>query len=77
MTLREVKQPFTGPEWSWSIKYDGFRILAGVSDGLCRLKSRGGADATRWFPEVAGGLATVRGQHIFDGEVVVMELRPQ
>ena len=41
--------------WLYEIKYDGYRVLASTGSGA-QLKSRGGIDATRWFPEVAAAL---------------------
>jgi bifunctional non-homologous end joining protein LigD len=43
-------------------------------DGECRLRTRNGADATRWFPEVAKSLtALTRGPYVTDGEVCVFD----
>ena len=38
------------------------------------LKTRGGADATAWFPELAAALSNLPpGAHILDGEVTVLD----
>jgi bifunctional non-homologous end joining protein LigD len=74
MLLEEAKRPFDSPEWLFELKYDGYRLLAEFGGGKARLKTRNGADATRWFPEVARGLASVPGgPHITDGEVCVLD----
>lgn len=74
MLLEEVRRPFDDPAWVFEIKYDGYRVLAEFGAGKARLKTRGGADATRWFPEVVQGLASVPGgPHITDGEVCVLD----
>lgn len=73
MLLGESKQPFSDPAWTFELKYDGYRILAGIEPGRVRLKSRNGSDATGWFEEVTGGLARLPGRHVLDGEVCVLD----
>lgn len=74
MLLTERKSPFSDPGWSFELKFDGYRLLAEIDAGRVQLKSRGGADATRWFPEVAAGLAALPGgRHVLDGEVCVLD----
>lgn len=61
--------------WLAEVKYDGYRVMAEFQPGRAALRSRGGADCTKWFPEVAAGLAgaTAGGPHIVDGEVCVLD----
>lgn len=75
MLLSETKFPVLGrPGWIYEIKWDGYRMVAGVAAGQAALRSRGGADYTKTFPEVANGLAQLgAGPHILDGEVVVLD----
>ena len=62
------------PGWIYEIKHDGYRITAMLGNGACSLRSRTGADATGWFPEVARSLAAIPGgPHIVDGEVCVFD----
>ena len=35
-------EPFDDPEWLFDLKYDGFRALCYLEQGLCRLISRNG-----------------------------------
>ncbi len=44
-----------------------------AATGPVRMKTKGGADATTWFPEVAQVLASLPPQTILDGEVVVQD----
>lgn len=61
--------PRTGA-WHYSFKYDGYRALV-TRD---QVRTRGGADATAWFPEIPAGLSALpAGHHIIDGEVSVLE----
>jgi bifunctional non-homologous end joining protein LigD len=76
MLLAERKRPppFDQPGWIYELKFDGYRMLAGVQDGAVQLASRQGTDCTAWFPEVAQGLGKLAGgPHILDGEVCVLD----
>lgn len=75
MLLSErVVKSFPGNDYLAEIKYDGYRTLAGVDVGGARLKSRNGADASAWFPEVTESLAELgRGRNVVDGEMCVLD----
>lgn len=76
MFLHQGKRapPFGQPGWLYELKFDGYRLVAGVNGGVVRLATRNGADATKWFPEIVQGLATISdGPHIIDGEVCVLD----
>ncbi|QYY33746.1 hypothetical protein K2O51_31510 (plasmid) [Cupriavidus pinatubonensis] len=58
--------------WHFELKYDGYRML--VATAPFALKTRGGTDATTWFPELGVALAHLPpGAHILDGEVAVLD----
>jgi hypothetical protein len=40
MRLRLVKEPFDNPDYIFELKHDGFRALAYIDAGECRLVSR-------------------------------------
>lgn len=74
MLLQERPFDFAAPGWIYEIKYDGYRLTALVDHGQVELRTRGGADATNWFPETRTALATVQGgPHVFDGEICVLD----
>jgi bifunctional non-homologous end joining protein LigD len=74
MLLDERPLPLTAPGWIYEIKYDGYRLTAMFGDGECQLRTRRGADATRWFPEVALALGARRGgPYVTDGEICVFD----
>ena len=52
MLLDERPIDYDKPGWLFEIKYDGYRLMAEFGNGTCRLKSRNGANATNWFPEL-------------------------
>jgi bifunctional non-homologous end joining protein LigD len=56
----------------YEVKYDGYRVLASTGPAA-RLKSRNGADATTWFPELVDSLAQLTPGNILDGEVCVLD----
>jgi bifunctional non-homologous end joining protein LigD len=73
--LAEMRdEPFSGPDWIFELKHDGFRLLAAREDGQPQLAYRRGNDSTHAFPEVARAMAALPyGDLILDGEVVVLD----
>lgn len=72
MTAARSEEPFSDPGWVFEIKYDGYRLLGGVSEGAARLISRNGNELTHVFPEVARALGKLPyAGAVIDGEVVV------
>ncbi len=63
-----------GPGWLHEIKYDGYRLLARVSDGKVRLSTRSGLDWTAKFPALATRLAELPVKSaLIDGEIVHLQ----
>ncbi|NDZ11458.1 hypothetical protein C7T35_23955 [Variovorax sp. WS11] len=74
MLLDERPLNLEEPGWIYELKYDGYRMMAKFGTGACELRTRNGADATNWFPEVARSLAAVPGgPYVTDGEVCVLD----
>ena len=74
LSLRQQSQPFDGKDWIYEIKHDGFRALAVIERGKCRLLSRnlyelhGFRDLrTALVEEIQGDEA------VLDGELAVMD----
>jgi hypothetical protein len=42
MLARLHREPFDGSEWVFEVKHDGFRAIAFIEGGQCRLLSRNG-----------------------------------
>ena len=60
--------------WIYELKYHGIRVTAGFGDGAVQLRTRNGANATKWFPELCDSLAEVAGALcVTDGEVCVLD----
>lgn len=74
MLLDERPLDVEEPGWVYEIKFDGWRLMAEFGDGKCLLRTRRGANATRWFPEIAGALAGMKGgPYVTDGEGCVLD----
>jgi bifunctional non-homologous end joining protein LigD len=74
MPLGRAREPFSHPEWLYEIKWDGFRSLAYVHKGQCRLISRN-ANQFKSFPALVEHLpAELRARSaILDGEIVCLD----
>jgi bifunctional non-homologous end joining protein LigD len=60
--------------WSFEIKYDGYRTLAFIGDGRTRLQSTTMADVSKRWPEATGVHAGVHATSaILDGELAVLD----
>jgi len=72
--LVRIPEPFNDPEWLFELKLDGFRALAYVERGQCRLVSRHGHTYKSFEPLKAalGRELRVR-DAILDGEIVCLD----
>ncbi|MDO5513545.1 non-homologous end-joining DNA ligase, partial [Corynebacterium sp.] len=64
-----------GEEWVFEMKWDGYRIIAGVGGGAVVLASRNGHDYTALFPQAAELLELLPQGGILDGELVALDER--
>jgi hypothetical protein len=60
MPLVRLPEPFDSPDWIFEIKYDGFRALAYLEHGACRLVSRNCVVFRRFALECWAGRADWR-----------------
>lgn len=60
-----------GPGWAYEVKFDGIRAAIATSGDGLRLRSRGGNDLTRSYPEFAA--LELPGGLLLDGEVVALD----
>src|SRR3954466_14099958 len=74
MPLKRHREPFSHPDWLYEIKHDGFRALAFVRDGNCRLVSRNGNDFKSFTKLAAAIPKELKAKSaVLDGEVVVLD----
>lgn len=66
-----VREPVSGEQWLYELKYDGVRALA-LRDGAgVRIVGRSGADFSANYPEVALAVGALRcARFVLDGEII-------
>ena len=72
MRLQRLAKPFDNPEYIFELKHDGFRAIAYIEDGKCKLVSRNQNHFNFLFLSVALGNLPVDNA-ILDGEVVCLD----
>ena len=69
-----VDDPFSNPEWIFETKWDGFRAVGFVRNGITRFVSRNQLDMTHQYPELVGvGKQIDAKEAILDGEIVALD----
>lgn len=64
----------TGPEWSFEVKWDGYRLAVHIDLSAVRILTRNGHDWTHRFPFLAKAARALKSSTlILDGEVVVLD----
>lgn len=74
VVVKRRPEAFNHPDWVFELKYDGFRSVAYISDGECRLVSRNG-NRFRSFDDLGSFVAEeIRcNDAILDGELVCLD----
>src|SRR5437660_3203559 len=74
MPLGRLAGPFNHRDWIFEIKWDGFRSLAFIENGRCRLVSRKGNEF-KSFPALNLALPAECGatNAVLDGEIVCLD----
>jgi bifunctional non-homologous end joining protein LigD len=66
--------PADRSSWTFELKYDGFRALAGFAGGELAMWSRNELDLIPRFPAVAAALSKLKlGEAVLDGEIVALD----
>src|SRR3954471_9671892 len=74
MKARLAESPPAGGDWSYELKFDGFRVCAVKNGSQISLVSRNGNELRSRFPEVAEALKEFPAQEcVLDGEVVALD----
>jgi bifunctional non-homologous end joining protein LigD len=74
MLLAEAKTPWVAAGWEAELKHDGYRARVQVLGDQVEIRTRNGADASGWWPEIGAGLAGLtKTRSVLDGEVVVLD----
>lgn len=74
MRLLRIPQPFDHPDFIYELKLDGFRGVALVEDGRCRLVSRNGYQFKRW-PSLCDAITRALrcDSAVIDGEIACFD----
>jgi bifunctional non-homologous end joining protein LigD len=73
LQLGRRPEPFSHRDWLFEIKYDGFRALAHIEHGRCKLVSRNGNEF-KSFRALSESLGTeLKRSVILDGEIVCLD----
>ena len=65
--------PFDDPDWVFETKWDGFRMIANITDGKVTLYSRNGRIISDNYRDVAKALEKVKSDAVLDGELVALD----
>ena len=68
-----VKNLPEGKEWSYEVKFDGYRCLAGKRNDGVTLWSRRGNLFTAQFPHIAAACDRLSADTLLDGEIVAVD----
>lgn len=69
-----VSTPPEGSDWLHEIKYDGYRAIATLGAGRCRMYTRSGKDWTQKFAPIADALRELKvSSAVLDGEIVAQD----
>lgn len=74
MLLAEARAPWSDDAFLTEIKADGYRLMAQIDGPSVELRTRNGANATTWYPEIRAALAGLtKARTILDGEACVFD----
>src|SRR5260370_11735439 len=62
-----------GPEWTYELKFDGYRALGIKRNGRAQLLSRNGKDFTARFSSISRALEALPDETVIDGEIVAYD----
>jgi bifunctional non-homologous end joining protein LigD len=72
LLLRTSKLP-EGDQWTYEIKWDGYRAIAFKTDGRVHLRSRNDNDFVLRYPGVTQALSRLPDETVIDGEIVALD----
>ncbi|HEY9501392.1 MAG TPA: hypothetical protein VIR01_07190 [Pyrinomonadaceae bacterium] len=74
MLATRVGAPFSRPVWLFEPKWDGYRALCFLQNGVVRFISRNQRDITKRFPELQVIAKSIKASSaILDGEIVAVD----
>lgn len=73
MLAGETKPPFSGKDWIFEIKWDGYRAIAECRGKQSRLYSRNAISFSEDYPSIYKAVQDIRTPMVLDGEIVVLD----
>ena len=73
MQCKPVSSLPTGENWTFEIKFDGYRCLAVKRGSEVTLFSRNEKVLNKRFPKIVDALASLEGKFVLDGELVAFD----
>ncbi len=67
-----VGEPFDDPDWSFEVKWDGYRAIAYINNGKVRLSSRNQKPFTEKYYPLAEAFSKWQAGAVLDGEILVL-----
>lgn len=68
-----VGEPFDDPQWSYEVKWDGYRSLAYIQKGDVSLASRNNKPFTGKYYPITQALQGWKNDAVLDGEILVLK----
>lgn len=66
-------RPWSGSEWIFELKWDGYRAIARIEDGNVDLRSRNFLLFNNDFPDIVSKLKKIKERVVLDGEIVAYD----
>jgi bifunctional non-homologous end joining protein LigD len=67
-----VNEPFDNPDWSYEVKWDGYRTLAYIKDGAVELSSRNNKSFSEKYYPLVAAMSKWTIDVVLDGEILVI-----
>lgn len=67
-----VSEPFDDPQWSYEVKWDGYRALAYINKGSVSISSRNNKSFAEKYYPITAALSKWSFDAVLDGEIVVL-----
>ena len=67
-----VNEPFDNPDWSYEVKWDGYRALAYIQSGKVELLSRNNKSFTEKYYPIVNAMSQWTFDAVLDGEILVI-----
>ena len=67
-----VNEPFDNPDWSYEVKWDGYRTVAYIKDGVVELLSRNNKSFSEKYYPIVAAMSKWKINVVLDGEILVI-----